>query len=162
MRYDALVGNERYQVDVKSGDGGWECRVDGAQGAIDVAEISATSLSILLGGRAYTVEMGAAGIIYVGKDAYEVTVTDARSWRSLHRLAGAEGGPQKITASMPGRVVRILADQNARVTPGQGIVVIEAMKMQNEIRSPREGTVKKILVKEGLNVNAGETLAIIE
>lgn len=162
MKCEVSVGRERYQVELKPGNGGWECWVDGAQVAIDVTAISPTSISMLVAGRSYAIELGAGNSIYVGKDAYEVTVTDARSWRSRQRLAGTEGGPQKVTASMPGRVIRILANENARVTAGQGIVVIEAMKMQNEIRSPREGSVKRILVKEGLNVNAGETLAIIE
>jgi biotin carboxyl carrier protein len=63
---------------------------------------------------------------------------------------------------MPGKVVRLLAHEGEQVRAGQGIVVVEAMKMQNEIRSPREGKIVKLRAHEGLNVNAGETLAIIE
>jgi biotin carboxyl carrier protein len=63
---------------------------------------------------------------------------------------------------MPGKVVRLLAREGEHVRAGQGIVVVEAMKMQNEIRSPREGKIVNLRAREGLNVNAGETLAIIE
>ena len=63
---------------------------------------------------------------------------------------------------MPGRVVRLLVAENSVVEAGQGIVVVEAMKMQNEIKSPKKGTVQKILVSEGAAVNAGDVLAIVE
>jgi len=63
---------------------------------------------------------------------------------------------------MPGKVIRILLQEKAGVEPGQGILVMEAMKMQNEIKSPRKGTIQKILATEGANVNAGDVLAIVE
>jgi biotin carboxyl carrier protein len=59
-------------------------------------------------------------------------------------------------------VIRILLQENATVEAGQGILVMEAMKMQNEIKSPRKGTIQKILAAEGANVNAGDVLAIVE
>jgi biotin carboxyl carrier protein len=63
---------------------------------------------------------------------------------------------------MPGKVVRVLAEEDDTLTAGQGIVVVEAMKMQNEIRSPRAGVLKKMLAHEGMKVNAGDVLAIVE
>ena len=63
---------------------------------------------------------------------------------------------------MPGKVVRVLAHEGETIVPGQGIAVVEAMKMQNEIRSPRAGVLKKLLAHEGMKVNAGEVLAIVE
>jgi biotin carboxyl carrier protein len=63
---------------------------------------------------------------------------------------------------MPGKVVRILTTPGAQVKAGQGIVVIEAMKMQNELRSPRDGKITAILVQEGKAVNAGEVVAVVE
>ena len=62
---------------------------------------------------------------------------------------------------MPGKVIRILLQEGAEVEPRQGILVMEAMKMQNEIKSPRKGTIQKILVAEGANVNGGDVLAIV-
>ena len=63
---------------------------------------------------------------------------------------------------MPGKIVRVLAPENSEVEAGQGVLVVEAMKMQNEIKSPKKGTIQKILVSEGAAVNAGDVLAIVE
>jgi pyruvate carboxylase subunit B len=63
---------------------------------------------------------------------------------------------------MPGKVVRLLVAENDAVEAGQGVAVIEAMKMQNELKSPKKGVVRKILAREGAAVNAGETLAVVE
>ena len=65
-------------------------------------------------------------------------------------------------ASMPGKVVRILVRERAEVEAGQGIVIVEAMKMQNEIKSPKKGILRRLLAVEGNNVNAGDVLAIVE
>ena len=63
---------------------------------------------------------------------------------------------------MPGKVVRIIAEAGAAVQKGDGIIVVEAMKMQNEMKSPKDGVVKEIRVSEGSTVNAGEVLVVIE
>ncbi len=63
---------------------------------------------------------------------------------------------------MPGKIVRILVNEHDEVKAGQGIIVMEAMKMQNEMKSPKDGRVQKILTAEGSTVNAGDTLAIVE
>ncbi|PYV61479.1 MAG: hypothetical protein DMG97_43015 [Acidobacteria bacterium] len=68
----------------------------------------------------------------------------------------------RLTASMPGKVVRVLAKEGDALNAGMGIVVVEAMKMQNEVRSPKEGTLKKMLAREGMNVNVGDVLAVLE
>ena len=76
--------------------------------------------------------------------------------------AAAEAGPQKITAPMPGKIVRIMVAEGDEVKAGQGIIVMEAMKMQNEMKSPKDGKVQKILTSEGSTVNPGDALAVIE
>jgi biotin carboxyl carrier protein len=63
---------------------------------------------------------------------------------------------------MPGKVVRLLVAEKAEVEAGQGVLVVEAMKMQNEIKSPKKGTVQRLVATEGANVNAGDVLAIVE
>jgi biotin carboxyl carrier protein len=68
----------------------------------------------------------------------------------------------KIVAPMPGKVVRVLAREGDEVEAGAGVAVVEAMKMQNEIKSPKKGSIQKILVREGAAVNAGDVLAIVE
>ena len=75
---------------------------------------------------------------------------------------GAQDGAKKITAPMPGKVVRVIAQPGTEVEQGAGVIVIEAMKMQNELKSPKKGRVVKVLAAEGAPVNAGDVLAVIE
>ena len=100
--------------------------------------------------------------LYLNGKAFQCDVRDPRALRG-RRSAGDYGeGPKKITAPMPGKVVRILAVAGTSVESGDGVIVIEAMKMQNELKAPKTGKVQKILASEGTPVNAGDTLAIIE
>jgi len=99
--------------------------------------------------------------LWVGSVRYAVRVRDPRSLRS--RQAADDGkGPRKLVAPMPGKVVRVLVQEEAEVEAGQGIIVVEAMKMQNEIKSPKKGVVRKLTASEGANVNSGDVLAIVE
>jgi biotin carboxyl carrier protein len=100
--------------------------------------------------------------LWVGGTRFLVELRDPRSLRSRQKAAGDEKGPRKIVAPMPGRVVRVLVAENSEVEAGQGIVVVEAMKMQNEIKSPKKGVVKKISTIPGAAVKPGDVLAIVE
>ena len=71
-------------------------------------------------------------------------------------------GPRKLVAPMPGKVVRVLVQEGTDVEAGQGVVVVEAMKMQNEIKSPKKGVVRKLVASENAAVNAGDVLAVVE
>jgi biotin carboxyl carrier protein len=122
-------------------------------------------LSLLVDGHSYEVkrEQTATDLhLWVGSTRYGVEVRDPRSLRSRRDGAGDEKGPKKVVASMPGRVVRLLVGEGAEVEAGQGIVVVEAMKMQNEIKSPKKGVVQKLMATNGATVNAGDVLAIVE
>jgi len=137
--------------------------VDGRLVEADAVQISSNAYSVLIGGRSLevTVEEALDGLLlHANRREFHVEIFDPRSWR---RGRGArielEGRQQRI-APMPGKIVRVLVAAGQQVNAGQGLLVIEAMKMQNEIRSPKSGTVEK-LAKEGQTVNAGEILAII-
>jgi biotin carboxyl carrier protein len=88
-------------------------------------------------------------------------VIDPREWRGRHGAAEVQGR-QQIVAPMPGKIVRILVKPGDAVELGQGLMVVEAMKMQNEIRSPKSGAVEKIAAKEGDTVNAGDVLLWVD
>ncbi len=161
MRFSAFISGKEHQLEIIRRAGGYECRIDGKSVEIDVTRVSSDILSILYEGKSYEVRRGVKDAVMIGDNSYQVQLTDPRSWRSRHRAAGGSG-PQKLTATMPGKVVRVLASPGANVQAGQGVLVIEAMKMQNEVRAPREGTIASIQVKEGQAVNAGEVVAIID
>ena len=93
---------------------------------------------------------------------YSAEVRDPRSLRNRRADAETAHGPRKLTAPMPGKVVRLLVQEKEEIEQGQGLLVMEAMKMQNELKSPKKGVVQKILAAEGANVNAGDVLAIVE
>ncbi len=83
-------------------------------------------------------------------------------WRGGVAVAGGEGGPRAVRAPMPGRVVRVLAAEGDEVAEQQGVVVLEAMKMQNEMRSPKAGRIRRVAVQVGDTVAAGDLLALVE
>jgi len=120
--------------------------------------------SVLLDGRIYDarVEETPAGLVVV-IDGYrfEIEVRDPRRWSRKDAARGGEG-VQTLAAPMPGKVVRVLAAPGDVVEAGQGLLVVEAMKMQNEMKASRAGRILSLTVKEGATVAAGEVLATIE
>jgi acetyl/propionyl-CoA carboxylase alpha subunit len=120
--------------------------------------------SVLLDGRSYDtfVEETPAGLVVtIEGHRFEIEVRDPRRWSRRAGGVGA-GAVQSIFSPMPGKVVRVLAGVGEEVVAGQGIVVVEAMKMQNELKSNRSGRVLSVAAKEGATVSAGELLATIE
>jgi biotin carboxyl carrier protein len=166
MTYDIIVDGKTHRVEVSRGEKLWSCNVDGQEMEVDAALTARDVLSVLLGGKAYEIkrERSLQGELHIviGSARYAVDVQDPRSLRTRRAVAGADAGPQKIKAAMPGKIVRILVNEHDEVKAGDGVIVMEAMKMQNEVKSPKDGKVQKILTAEGSTVNAGDTLAIIE
>jgi biotin carboxyl carrier protein len=97
----------------------------------------------------------------VANREWQVEIRDPREWRRNRSGVAEAEGRQQVLAPMPGKIVRVLVGAGDAVEAKQGLLVVEAMKMQNEIRSPKSGTVERLLVNEGQTVNAGEVLAII-
>ncbi|MGH9565191.1 MAG: biotin/lipoyl-containing protein [Candidatus Angelobacter sp.] len=132
---------------------------------LDVSFVGAETISLIYRGKSFEVrrESSSEGVrIWINGDSYAVEVNDPRSFRGRKRRSESEAGPRKLIAPMPGKVVRILVKDSSEVEAGQGIMVIEAMKMQNEIKSPKKGIVQKIMVQRGASVNAGDLLAIVQ
>ena len=167
MIYNVTVDGTvfRLDLDLDRARGQWRCLVDGRAVQIDALLAQADVLSILIDGAAYQVrrERVASGLrIWVGDESYTAEVSDPRSWRGRKARTDSGQGPRRLVAPMPGKVVRFLVGENSPVEAGQGVVVVEAMKMQNEIKSPKKGMVRMLAVAEGAAVNAGDVLAIVE
>jgi biotin carboxyl carrier protein len=164
MNYDVRINDKVYRLELDRSKDQWHCSLDGTPFNIDAILARPNVLSILLDGKAYEIKREVTPNdlhLWVGGSRYSVQVRDPRSLRHLQDRA-ANTGAQKLTAAMPGKVVRILLPEGAQVDAGQGILVIEAMKMQNEIKSPTAGTIQKIMVANGDAVNAGDIVAIVE
>jgi len=165
MTYDVSIDGRRYRLELSRANGGWECRLDGLTARIDAVLVRHDVLSVIIDGKAYEVKRERTATntyLWVGSARYLAELRDPRSLRGRRDGLGGEQGPQKLIASMPGKVVRVLAPANSHVELGQGVIVVEAMKMQNEIKSPKKGLVRNILATVGANVNAGDVLAIVE
>ena len=172
MLYEVSINGHEYSLELLPGEGAgdWLCRVQ-TPGSNETREIRLNAavagsavISLVVNGRAHAFKRDPTGVALVlaGK-RYEVEVRDPRSPRSRQAAKAAAGeGERRITAPMPGKVVRILLQEGAQVEAGEGVLVVEAMKMQNELKSPKKGVLKKLVAREGAAVNAGETLAIVE
>jgi biotin carboxyl carrier protein len=164
MTYDIAIDGKHYRLDLNRADGRWSCLVDGREVEVDAVLARRDVLSLRIGNQAYEVkcERVASDMhLWVGSARFAAEVRDPRSLRGRVRAVD-EHGPKKLTAPMPGKIVRVLVSQGAEVEAGAGVLVVEAMKMQNEIKSPKKGTIQKILVSEGAAVNVGDVLAIVE
>jgi biotin carboxyl carrier protein len=165
MIYEVTIAEKTYRVELARGDSGWRCRLNGHELPLDVVPAQDGVLSLLVNGKSYEVRQESTGqetTIAVGPERFSVSVRDPRSFRSRARSGAAAQGVKKITAPMPGKVVRLLAATGSPVEAGQSVIVIEAMKMQNELKAPKSGVIKKINVQEGTAVDAGQTLAEVE
>jgi biotin carboxyl carrier protein len=164
MIFDVRVNGRDYRVELEQQEtGAWLGQVNGEAILVDSANTASGVLSLLIAGQSYEVVANLAQQqIAVAGTRYSIEVRDPRSWRTRRSRAGSDAGPKKLVAPMPGKVVRVIAQPGASVEHGDGVIVIEAMKMQNELKSPKKGTVAKILVSEGAAVNPGDVLAIIE
>jgi biotin carboxyl carrier protein len=166
MIYEITIAGQQHRVEISRGAAGMQVKLDGEPVAVDLQQPEADVLSLLWEGRSYEVrrERAAEGPLRLEIDGrrYSAEVRDPRSLRSRRAAGDILEGPQRLTASMPGKVVRILAPEGTQVEAGQGVLVVEAMKMQNEVKAPKSGVVAKILAQEGSAVNAGDALAIVE
>jgi biotin carboxyl carrier protein len=129
-------------------------------GSASIIETEPGIYSVLLDRYSFEARICEGGIEIDG-ERYAAEAIDPRSMAATQSYSGAEGR-QAISAPMPGKVVRVLVSEGDLVEAGQGVVVVEAMKMQNELKAPKTGRVASLPVREGVAVNGGDVLAIVE
>jgi biotin carboxyl carrier protein len=166
MKFEVRIDGRASIVELARDADGWQISIDGRAVDADAFEIAPGVFSILLNGKSYEVRVTPtpAGTLSLQTAHQEFTaeVIDPRAWRGRRHGAPEAEGRQQILAPMPGKIIRVLVQTGEKVQAGQGLLVVEAMKMQNEIRSPKSGIVERLLVQEGQPVNAGEVLAWID
>ncbi len=164
MKLEIQLDGKSHAMELAWSDGRLACSIDGAPLAADAVEIAPGIYSILLNGRSFEVRVDShpEGLrIHTGHREFPVRVVDPRSWRGKHGHSAEAEGRQQVVAPMPGKVVRLLVNQGDTVEAGQGLLVVEAMKMQNEIRAPKSGSVERLLVTAGQAVNSGQVLVVV-
>ncbi len=161
---------EQAKISVESlGDSGYRVTLDGETMELRARRVGAREYHLLHEGRSVNALVSGAGpevLVHLDGEATAVQLLDERQAARLAADGGAGGraadGTVAINAPMPGQVVKCLVAEGDAVHRGQGLVVVEAMKMENELRSSVDGTIKAFKVAEGDNVDAGECLLLIE
>lgn len=167
MKYETRIGAVARTVEVESlPSGSFRAQIDGQPVSVDAVEVAPDTYSILLDGRAFEARVSDDSSdegLLVRCDGFDfrVSVRDPRSWRGKNDSALEAAGPQRVLAPMPGKVVRVLVAAGDQVEAGRGLVVVEAMKMQNEIGAPKSGRIERVLVVEGQPVRTQDALVII-
>lgn len=168
MRFEVEAGGRARVVELRHGqNGSLEVTLDGRRQAADVTRIG-HAWSLLLDGRSYEISIVEQdpGELMVSVNGRLVPVSLPAAWPAARVRgrggAGGHEGPQRIVAPMPGRVVKVLVKTGDAVKARQGLVVVEAMKMENELRSPRDGTVAEVRAAEGASVEANAVLIVVE
>lgn len=165
VRFTALVGDARHALEVQPlADGRWRVSVDGREHLVDSRLTGRSTFSLLIEHAATEVSVTSHGAdfqVVVGGRTHRLRLLDERALRRRDRAAAGDG-VRDVRAAMPGKVVAVLVEPGATVTRGQGLLVLEAMKMENEITAPRDGTVAEICVKPGQAVEPGELLARLD
>jgi biotin carboxyl carrier protein len=166
MKFAVRIGDKTRIVELERDADRWRIALDGRPLDADAVQIAPNTFSILLRGQSHEIRVAPSPngtlTLQTGLEEFTAEVIDPRAWSGRRHSALEAEGRQQIVAPMPGKVVRLLVKAGDTVEAGQGLLVVEAMKMQNEIRSPKSGVVERFLAQEGKAVNAGEILAWVE
>ncbi len=157
MRRQIILDGQPRDVEVQP-DG--RLTVDGEACDADVVEVEPGVFSVLLDGKSFEVALE-IGAVWVGNRRFDFERRDPRKWAG-GQSGGADHGTVTLKAAMPGKVVEILVEPGDPVETGQGVLVVEAMKMQNEVKSPKGGVVQAVRVEPGESVGAGQALVVVE
>ncbi|MGD9563799.1 MAG: biotin/lipoyl-containing protein [Pyrinomonadaceae bacterium] len=168
MNLQAELEGKIHSVEVRRDGGKAIAIVDGREYALEVSEPENGVYLFKNGGSIAEVfvspqtRSGEPFQVQTGGHSFEIKLFDPKRLRGSNDAGGHGDGAAEIRTAMPGKVVRILLEAGTEVAKGDGVLVVEAMKMQNELKAPRDGRIKEITVQEGATVTAGDVLAIIE
>jgi acetyl/propionyl-CoA carboxylase alpha subunit len=171
MKLNAEIDGETVALELRREGERVFAELDGRRYELDARRIGEGEYLLLREGRVYECRVSAqpdagggrgALMVSVGGREYGVNLTDPKHLRGARSAVGHDAGRAQVTAPMPGKVVRVLVEAGQTVEAGQGVIVVEAMKMQNELKSPKSGIVAELRAAPGATVNAGDVLAVIE
>ncbi|HVL73584.1 MAG TPA: biotin/lipoyl-containing protein [Beijerinckiaceae bacterium] len=169
-------GKERRARIEEAGPGRFRVELDGEPHYVSARHTEGSIYSIVIdagggsegpvqGGKSYEadVEVSPEAVrVAIGGEVFEIGAIDERRKRMRAAAAAGAASGSEIHSPMPGKVVKVLAPAGTPVKRGQGVIVVEAMKMENELTSPKDGVVKQVTVAEGAAVDGGALLVVIE
>jgi biotin carboxyl carrier protein len=173
MKFQFEIGDRERTVELQRQADAYRVVVDGREQLVEAVRVGDDRWSLIVrdvdGSRprsvdAIVIPQNGNGALDVFIDGHRIEVGQRGGLgRRSRSSAGTHGGgPQRLTAPMPGKVVRVLVKSGDEVQPRQGLVVVEAMKMENELRAARAGRVRDVFVGEGQSVEAGTALVVVE
>lgn len=168
MKLQAGLNNENYEVEIKRDGEKVFARVDEREYALDASQVEPNIYLLKYENQIYEFfvepknEITEPYKVKIKNHEFEINLTDPKRLRGSNAAGGAADGIVEIKTAMPGKVVRVLAETGAEIKTGESVIVVEAMKMQNEMKSPKDGIIKEIRFAEGATVNAGDVLVVIE
>ncbi|HEY6197720.1 MAG TPA: acetyl-CoA carboxylase biotin carboxyl carrier protein subunit [Candidatus Binatia bacterium] len=167
MAFIARLGEKTYSVDIEEiGKSLYRVSVDGSEFLVDGKKTGLTNYSLIVDNRSFEIEVDVKEDEYrvlVDGRNYHIDLVDERRVRLGGLQSGIElQGRQNVSVPMPGKIIAVLVAEGDKVEKGQGLVIVEAMKMENEVRCPINGEVKEVRVKTGDAVEAGAVLAVVE
>jgi biotin carboxyl carrier protein len=168
MKLRAVINDYQTNIQIRDDGGRVFADIDDRHYEVEVSESGPNGYLLISQGRVFDcrvegrLESGKAIDVIVGTTHYSVTLTDPKRLSSVASASAHGDDAARIIAPMPGKVVRVLVAVGDQVEAGAGIIVVEAMKMQNEMKSPKAGTVVALNIQTGATVNGGDVLAVIE
>ncbi|HKE55849.1 MAG TPA: biotin/lipoyl-containing protein [Pyrinomonadaceae bacterium] len=167
MRLKTRLTDREHELTIDTKSGRTLATVDGRAYELEVHSQVAGDYLIFNGAEVYECKVRQLGFggtfqVTVRGRAYRIEIRDPKKLRAGQNSQHRHHGTSEIVAPMPGKVVRVLVEVGAEVEVGQGVLVVEAMKMQNEMKSLQGGKVVSIRVAQGETVNAGDVLAVVE
>lgn len=171
MKLKAQLSGTEHDISLRLGDEIAAVEIDGRQYEIVLHERVRGEYVLINGPNVYKCRIdqrrnptarGEFFQVVLRGTTYQVAIVDPKRLRSGESSAAHDAGAAEIVSPMPGKIVRVLVKEGANVEAGAGVIVVEAMKMQNEMKAPKAGVVVSINAQEGATVNAGDVLAVVE
>jgi biotin carboxyl carrier protein len=168
MKLQGIISDSRVDLEIRRQGSRIIATVDGRGYELELTRESDLAYLLVDDGTVFDCRVdrrltwGATVDVMVGANRHTITLIDPKRLRSASGVGAHGEGAARIIAPMPGKVVRLLVEAGQEVAAGDGIMVVEAMKMQNEMKSPKQGTVVALNVAVGATVNGGDLLAVIE
>lgn len=163
MAYIVTVDKKTFKVEIEKEDGVFKISLDGNPMEASIATAGNPShISLIVGKKSYDVTIEDENTISVNGELFKTKVEDERFINLGIKKKSEDGGKTTVIAPMPGLVIEILVKEGDKIKADDGLVIIEAMKMQNELKAPRDGVIKQVFVQKGMPVNGGNPLVVIE
>ncbi len=168
MKLHAAIADYQTDIQIREDGGRVFAEIDGRRYELEVHESDQNGYVLISNGQVFNCRVegrpdsGKEIDVIVGTTSYPIVLTDPKRLSGAAPASAHGDDAARIVAPMAGKVVRVMVEVGARVEVGDGIIVVEAMKMQNEMKSPKAGTVIALNIQTGATVNGGDVLAVIE